>query len=105
MKARATRIATVLIAALTVVAAWDSPAFASSDFRLGQVATEDPIAGEVGSIAVCRLFLGPRGDEVPAGQFLLQINDVGPHADEALELRGQVLTDPNGSITLTTDDA
>jgi hypothetical protein len=105
MKAPATRIAAMLIAALTVVVAWDPPAFASSDFRLGEVATEDPIAGEAGNIAVCRLFLGPRGDDVPAGQFLLQINDVGPNAGEGLELRGQVLTDPNGSITLAADDA
>jgi hypothetical protein len=101
MKARATRIAAMVIAALTVVAAWDRPALASSDFRLGQVATENPITGEAGNIAVCRLFLGPRGDEVPAGQFLLRIHDIGPNADEPLELRGSVLPD----LTLATDNA
>jgi len=69
-KARLARIAATFVAVLAALAAWSPPALASSNFRLGQSSSEDPISGEAQTVAVCSLFLGPRGD-VPAGQFLL----------------------------------
>jgi hypothetical protein len=104
MKTSVTRIAAMCIVALALVAAWDPLAFASSDFRIGNFGTDDPVSGEEASIAVCRLFLGPRGD-VNDGEFLLRITDVGPNPDGTLELRGQVRTDSDGSIRLVADDA
>ena len=99
-----TTVRTTFVAVLAALAAWSSPAFASSDFRLGQSSFEDPISGEVQTASVCHLFLGPRGD-IPAGQFLLRITDVGPETtSEALELRGQVITEADGTIRLEADD-
>ncbi len=81
------------------------PAFSSSDFRVGQTVTKDPVTGGEESIAVCRLFLGPRGS-VEEGKFLLQIRDVGgEHAGEVLELRGTVVTEADGSVRLAADEA
>jgi hypothetical protein len=91
-------------AVLALLAGGGAPASASSNFRLGQSSATDPISGEAQTVAVCSLFLGPRGD-VPAGQFLLEITDLGPETpSDALQLRGQVITEADGSVRLFADD-
>jgi hypothetical protein len=103
MSARATRITIMVFTALAVAAVCGSPAFASSDFRTGPASTQDPFTGRESDTAVCRLFIGPR-DPLQEGEFLLELADINPPADDALHLRGTVVSDVPGGIILDADE-
>jgi hypothetical protein len=105
MSTRMARTMIMMLSILAVAAAYHPPAFASSDLRTGQSGAQGPGAGKATDAAVCRLFIGPRGP-VEEGQFLLRIGDIDPSDGEGvLELRGTAVSDGQGSITLSADQA
>jgi len=104
MRTLVTRIMIVGLVALAVAVAGSPPAFASSDFSMGTTRTQDPLNRRDTGLATCRLYIGPL-DEVPAGHFLLEINDVHTEAtDDRMEIRGTTRVQ-DGFIILIFDDA
>jgi hypothetical protein len=103
MSARAARIAIMVFTALAVGGVYGSPALSSSDFRTGPAGSDDPFTGRESDTAVCRLFIGPR-DSLKEGEFLLELADINPPADDALHLRGTVASDGQGRIILDADE-
>lgn len=80
------------------------PAFASSNFRVGELEQRNPVTGRDTDSAVCRLFLGPRAP-IEDGEFLLEIGDLDRRTGgDVQQLRGTVVPDGNGSFTLMTDE-
>jgi hypothetical protein len=93
----------MVFTALAAGVVYGSPAFSSSDFRTGPAGSQDLFTGRESDTAVCRLFIGPR-DSLKEGEFLLELADINPPADDALHLRGTVVSDVQGGIILDADE-